>query len=107
MNLPKGLSINWCQNISVNEEIIVNFTENRKQVMILDLGAPVSVAGIEWMNKYLKDHNLELENLEVYKCHQIFKFGPSRQYISKEMVNLPIILKTLDGKGMCYKFLHI
>ena len=66
--------------------------------MILDLGASVSVAGNEWMNKYLKDHNLGLENLEVYKCHQIFKFGPSRQYISKEMVNLPIILKTLDGR---------
>ena len=98
MNLAKELKINWCQNITVNEEIIVNFTENRKQVMILDLEAPVSVAGTEWMNKYLKDHNLELENLEVYECHQKFKFGPRRQYISKEIVYLPIILKTLDGR---------
>merc|ERR1711867_150052 len=47
------------------------------------------------MNQYL---NLKLENLEVYKCYQIFRFGPSRQYISEEMVNLPIILKTLDGR---------
>ena len=98
MNFTKELKINWCQNITVNEEIIVNFTEKKKLVMILDLGAPVSVAGTEWMNQYLKDHNLELENLERYKCHQIFKFGPSRQYISKEMVHLPIILKTLDGR---------
>ena len=47
MNFAKELKINRCQNITVNEEIIVNYTENRKQVMILDLGAPVSVAGIE------------------------------------------------------------
>ena len=98
LNLANELKVNWCQNIIIDEEIVVNFTENRKHVMILDLGAPVSVAGNEWMNKYLKDHNLGLENLEVYKCHQIFKFGPSRQYISEEMVNLPIILKTLDGR---------
>ncbi len=98
VNLAKELKINWCQNITLNEEIVVNFTENRKHVMILDLGAPVSVAGTEWMNKYLKDHNLKLDNLEVHKCYQIFTFGPSRQYISKEMVSLPIILKTLDGR---------
>merc|ERR1712115_733886 len=95
-HFTKELKINWCQNITVNEEIVVNFTEKGKQVMILDLGAPVSVAGTEWMNQCLKDHNLELENLEVYKCHQIFKFGPSRQYISKKMVDLPIIVRTLD-----------
>ena len=66
--------------------------------MILDLGAPVSVAGTEWTNKYLNDHNLKLDKLEVHKCYQIFTFGPSKQYISKEMVKLPIILKTLDGR---------
>merc|ERR1711895_262696 len=33
MNLATELKINWCQNITMNEEIIVNFTENRKQIM--------------------------------------------------------------------------
>ena len=94
----KELKINWCQNITVNEEILVNFTERGKQVLILDLGAPVSVAGTEWMNQYLKDHNLKVEDLKGYNCHQIFKFGPSKQYISKRMVDLPIIVRTLDGK---------
>ena len=84
LNLANEVKVNWCQNITVDEEIVVHFTENRKHIMILDLGAPVSVAGNEWMNKYLKDYNLGLENLEVYKCHQIFKFGPSKQYISKK-----------------------
>merc|ERR1712115_716123 len=34
----------------------------------------------------------------THKCHQILTFGPSKQYISKEMVQLPITLKTLDGR---------
>merc|ERR1711895_413215 len=98
VNLAKELKINWCQNITLNRNKVENFMENRKHIMILDLGAPVSVAGTEWMNRYLKDHNLKLDKLEVHKCHQIFTFGPSKQYISKEMVKLPITLKTLDGR---------
>ena len=31
----------------------MNYTEKGKQVMILDLGAPVSLAGMEWMTQYL------------------------------------------------------
>ena len=66
--------------------------------MILDLGAPVSVAGIEWMNQYLKDHNITMEDLKIIDCQQVFKFGPSKQYISKRMVDLPVIVSTLDGR---------
>merc|ERR1712240_677567 len=87
-----------CEDITVNEEILVNFTKKGKQVMILDLGAPVSVAGNEWMNQYLKDRGLEVKDLKSYDCHQIFKFGPSKQYLSKLMVDLPVIVRRLDGK---------
>ena len=31
-------------------------------------------------------------------CYQIFQFGPSKQYVSKEMVELPMIIRRLDGK---------
>merc|ERR1712120_95039 len=50
------------------------------------------------MNQYLKDHGLELKDLKSSKCHQIFRFGPSKQYISKLMVELPVIVRRLDGK---------
>merc|ERR1712115_141606 len=94
----KELNVNWCEEFTVNEEILVNFTEKAKQVMILDLGAPVSVAGNEWMNQYLKDHGLELKDLKSSKCHQIFRFRPSKQYMSELMVELPVIVRRLDGK---------
>ena len=94
----KELNVNWCEEFEVNEEILVNFTEKGKQVMILDLGAPVSLAGNEWIKQYLEDHGLELKDLKSSKCHQSFKFGPSKQYISKLMVELPVIVRRLDGK---------
>ena len=99
----KELSVNWCEEYKLsafvpNEEILVNYTEKGKQVMILDLGAPVSLAGNEWMNQYLKDHGLELKDLKSSKCYQKFRFGPSKQYISRLMVELPVIVRRLDGK---------
>merc|ERR1712240_888725 len=82
----------------LDEEILVNFTEKRKQVMILDLGAPVSVAGKEWMDQYLRDYELELKDMKMSECCQVFRFGPSKQYVSKEMVELPVIVRRMDGK---------
>ena len=90
------LNVNWCEEF--NEEILVNFTEKGKQVMILDLGAPVSLAGKEWIKQYLEDHGVELKDLKSFECHQTFKFGPSRQYVSNTMLELPVIVRRLDGK---------
>ncbi len=94
----KELNVNWCEEFKENEEIQVNFTEKGKQVMILDLGAPVSLAGNGWIKQYLEDHGLELKDLKSFKCHQRLTFGPSKQYISKLMVELPVIVRRLDGK---------
>ncbi len=94
----KELNVQLCEGYDFGEEILVNFTEKGKQVMILDLGAPVSLAGNEWMDQYLKDHGLEVKDLKSSQCNQIFRFGPSKQYVSKIMVELPIRVRRLDGK---------
>ena len=31
--------------------------------------------------------------------HQIFRFGPSKHYVSRTMVELPVIVRRMDGKG--------
>ena len=82
---------------------MVNYIEKGKQVIILDLGAPVSLAGNEWMDQYLKDHGLEVKDLKSSQCHQIFRFGPSKQYVSKRMVELPVIVRMLDEKEVVLK----
>ena len=94
----KELNVQLCDGYELNEEILVNYTEKGKQVMILDLGAPVSLAGKEWMDQYLKDHELEVGDMKTSECYQIFRFGPSKQYVSRTMVELPVIVRRMDGK---------
>jgi len=43
----KEMNVQLCDGFKLNEEILVNYTEKGKQVMILDMGAPVSLAGKE------------------------------------------------------------
>ena len=49
----KEMNVQLCEGYDINEEILVNYTEKVKQVMILDSGAPVSLAGKECMTQYL------------------------------------------------------
>merc|ERR1712121_430727 len=44
----KETIVQLCDGFQLDEEILVHNTEKGKQVMILDLGAPVSVVGKEW-----------------------------------------------------------
>ena len=59
----KEMNVQLCNGYELDEEILVNYTEKGKQVMILDIG--VSLAGSEWMNQYLGKHGLEIGDFEV------------------------------------------
>ena len=45
----KELKVNLYDGYEVNEEFLVNYAKKGKKVMILDIGAPVSLAGKEWI----------------------------------------------------------
>ena len=94
------VSVNLCEEYTMNEEFLVNYAEKGKQIMILDIGAQVSLVRIEWMTQYLKEYDLELGDLKTSDCHQVFRFGPSRQYVSTKMVKLPIMVQRWMGKMM-------
>ena len=96
----KELNVQLCDEYDLNEEILVNYTEKGKQVMILDLGAPVSLAGKEWMTQYLREHGLEIKDMKTQECYQIFRFGPCRQYTSNIMVELPMIVKRMEFRNV-------
>ena len=48
---PPPTSVNLCEATEVSEDMVINYTykDQGRQMMILDLGAPVSVAGIPWI----------------------------------------------------------
>ena len=80
--------------------MVINYTytDQGRQMMILDLFAPVSVARTPWMNQYLAGFGLEVDNLKSVRCNQSFVFGPSKRYISKLLVEIPILVTRMDGK---------
>ena len=42
-----SLGVNLCkEGFRLSEELLVNYTEIGRQMMILDIGAPVSLAGV-------------------------------------------------------------
>ena len=69
-----------------------------RQMMILDLGAPVSIAGVSWMTQYLEEFDLKIKDMKSVSCNQSFVFGPSKRYISKFLIELPILVTRMDGK---------
>ena len=67
-------------------------------MMILDLGAPVIITSVPWMKQYLEGFGLEIENMKSVSCNQPFVFGPSKRYISKSLIELPILVTRIDRK---------
>merc|ERR1712240_448149 len=94
----KELNVNWCKEHKENEEAQEKGSEQNNQIMILDLGAPVSVSGRKWMKEYLERHGMTLQNLNQVRCYQKMTFGPSRQYISRLKVELPVTVQNVNGK---------
>ena len=94
-------SVNLCgQDIAEEMELNINYTykDSGRQLMILDCGAPVSLAGISWMEQYLQEFDLTIDQMKSSPCNQPFVIGPSRRYVSTSKIDLPILIKREDGK---------
>ena len=86
----------------MGEDMRINYTytEFGRQMMILKIGAPISLAGISWMSQYLQEFGLIIEELNSIKCSQPFVFGPSRRYLNEYLVEFPVLIRRLDGEKM-------
>ena len=59
-------AVNLCEEVAVGEELTINYTytDMGRQMMILDIGAPVSVTGVPWMEQYLEEFDLKIQDLK-------------------------------------------
>ena len=74
-------NVNLCEEgFVVGEEMLINYTytDLGRQMMILDIGAPVSLAGVSWMTQYLKEFGLSIGDMKSVGCRLPFRFGPSK-----------------------------
>ena len=61
VNSDPPTKVNLCESAAVPEDMVINYTytDLGRQMMILDLGAPVSITGVLWMKQYLEEFNLK------------------------------------------------
>ena len=101
MNEPSTKSVNLCsQELPEEAEMSINYTykDFGRQLMILDCGAPVSLAEFSWMEQYLQEFGLPIDQMASTSCNHPFVFRPSRRYISTSQIDLPILVTRKDGK---------
>ena len=62
--MDSATSVNLCEVVEVGEEMMINYTytEMGRQIMILDIGAPVCIAGVPWMEQYLEEFDLKIQD---------------------------------------------
>ena len=86
-------------NLCESPEMVINYTykDMGHQMRILDIGTPVSIAGVSWMTQYLREFGLTIEEMKSSKCNQLLVFGPSRRYLSQTLFELPVLVTRLDG----------
>ena len=58
----------------------------------------VNLAGSQWLEQYLGEFYFTIEEIESSPCHQFFKFGPSKRYLSTSMVKIPVIVQRSNGR---------
>ena len=68
-------SVNLCgQDIPEEMELNINYTykDSGRQLMILDYRAPVSLAGISWMEQYLQEFGLTIDQMALHVTNHLF-----------------------------------
>ena len=63
--------------------------------MIVDSGAPMSIVIAGWLEKYLKEMEVDARYIEEKSCNRRFRFG-EKVYKSHKEVTIPIVLKFRD-----------
>ena len=67
-------AVNLCQEVLVGEEMTITYmyTNMGRQLMILDIGAPVIISGIPWMMHYLAVYDLNIEAIFVWPQQEVY-----------------------------------
>ena len=61
-------AVDLCQEA---KEVVINYTnmDLGRQMMILDIRAPLSLAGMSWMTQYLEEFGLKVEDMKSVACN--------------------------------------
>ena len=88
----------------VHEDIVVNLfdtyvvynTHRGEKIIILDPGAPLSLAGRPWLDLYLQEFDYTVVYMVSLSCYQVFIFGGiDKKHKSRILIELS--LRSMKG----------
>ena len=88
----------FVNDLNVSPEIKTFLAHAGTSGALIDSGSPKTVSSERFIKKYMKDHDLSEEHVSRRSVDESFKFGPSKTFPCKEIVELPIHLQDEDGK---------
>ena len=65
-----------CKYFGMKEEFLMNYTSHGRFGMVLNIKAPVSLAGKPWLKQFLSEFNVKLGELSL-KLGITICFGPA------------------------------
>ena len=56
MDKVPDTAVNLCEEVKAGKELMIDYTyiDMGRQMMILDIRAPISITGVPWMEQYLE-----------------------------------------------------
>ena len=97
--IDRKLAITQSNYMQVQVKDIL-WTNNPKKKMggTMDIGAPLTIGGIDWLMAYLEKNEMRLTNLKVGKSEEIFRFGTGELWPTQYTVVLPFTITDVKGE---------
>ena len=90
--------------VNLYDAYAVEKIQREEKIMILDLGALVSLAGRPWLSMHLEKFDCTIEDMVSLSCYQVFRFGKiDKSYKSILMKELPLMVRSIKGKDNVLK----
>ena len=78
-------------------EINIRYVSNRTGLrMIVDSGAPFSIVSNKWIDRYVKEMEMVMEDIDEKSCRKHFRCEENVHESTKEL-KFPIVIKTNIG----------
>ena len=74
--------------------------DDDSKFMIVDTGNPKSLTSKKWLDNYLKVNIMKKDDVKSRQCRQKFKFGPSKSYVSEEILTIPFTFQEKESGNM-------
>ena len=94
--MMEELAVKFVEEETEDEIIIdMKYLKDANDMMVIDLGAPVSLVSSNWLENYMRNMRIDDGEVERSRDNRRFRLGKTL-YMSEEKIKFPVLMRT-DG----------